>query len=322
MPDLYSLDLYEHEGHLHQLTGSLSADELLEQERYIRWPFDPDVHAIRAFVITEHRSRFGAPLAKVASLQDATLKVLQTVHRLDYAAAGERPVRLFFTYDPSRRSTRRLRGRDFAENFSTWLRTADADETLVEVPADDPASIAVAIRDLRTYLGRLRESLAGEADAATDPARVAAAAPVQRPLDGAAAHRQALSRDWPTAADVSRQLGSTAENASHRANQLRRDGQLLGVWLPPEQAYRFPAWQFGADGLPVPQLAELLALLRGPGGMAVPDRRTSGWGEVEWFLTPHALLDGASPAEVLASDPAHVLAVAQDEFQEPAHARW
>jgi hypothetical protein len=313
MPDLYSLDLYEHEGHLHQLTGSLSADELLAQERCIRRPLEPDVHAIRAFVITEHRSRFGAPLAKVASLQDATLNVLQTVHRSDYAAAGERPVRLFFTYDPSRRSTCRLRGRDFAENFSTWLRIADADETLVEVPADDPASIAAAIRDLRAYLDRLRESLAGEADTAAPPARAAAAAPAQR---------QALSRDWPTAADVSRQLGSTAENASHRANQLRRDGQLLGVWLPPEQAYRFPAWQFGVDGRPVLQLAELLALLRGPGGMAVQDRLTSGWAEVEWFLTPHALLDGASPAEVLASDPARVLAVAQNEFQEPADARW
>lgn len=321
MPDLSFIDLYEHDGHLHQLTGSVSADELLDAERYLRQPLDPAVHAIRAFVVTDHRSRFGAPLAKVASLQDAALNVLQVLDRSDYAVASEGRVRLCFTYDPTRRAARRLRGRDFAENVSTWLRTADVHETLVEVPADDPASIAVAIRDLRDYLGRVRESISGEAATAAAPARSTAAAPA-RPVDNAAARRVALSRDWPTAADVSRQLGSTAGNASHRANQLRRDGQLLGVWLPSEQAYRFPAWQFGGDGRAVPQLAELLSLLRGAGGMDTDDRLTSGWGEVEWFLTPHALLDGASPAEVLPHDPARVLLVAQEEFQEPADARW
>ncbi|ASK94778.1 hypothetical protein KWH04_17745 [Xanthomonas campestris pv. trichodesmae] len=157
--------------------------------------------------------------------------------------------------------------------------------------------------------------MAGETVAGPPP-------PGVRRADAAAVRRRHLSQAWPTAAEVSRQLGSTAENGSHRANQLRRDGQLLGVWLPSEQAYRFPVWQFGSDGRPVPPLVELLALLRGAGGMDTQDRLTSGWGEVEWFLTPHALLDGASPAEVLPHDPARVLAVAQEEFREPADARW
>ncbi|EJP77624.1 hypothetical protein [Stenotrophomonas muris] len=43
-------------------------------------------------------------------------------------------------------------------------------------------------------------------------------------------------------------------------------------------------------------------------------RRSTGWGEVEWLLSPHALLDGAAPAEVLVSDSASVLKAARAEF--------
>jgi len=42
----------------------------------------------------------------------------------------------------------------------------------------------------------------------------------------------------------------------------------------------------------------------------------SGWGETEWFLSCHTLLDGRQPAEVLRADPARVLAVAREEFSE------
>jgi hypothetical protein len=38
--------------------------------------------------------------------------------------------------------------------------------------------------------------------------------------------------------------------------------------------------------------------------------------EVEWFLTPHVLLDGESPVEVLQQDPQAVLEVARIEFIE------
>lgn len=134
------------------------------------------------------------------------------------------------------------------------------------------------------------------------------------PATASDVRRGELAQPWPTAIEVGRQLGSPPENGSHRVNRLRRAGRLLGVWLPSEQAYRYPTWQFGADGTAVPPFAELLILVRGPGGMNTHNRRTSGWGEVEWFLTPHVLLDGASPVEVLPHDPARVLAAAQEEF--------
>lgn len=48
-------------------------------------------------------------------------------------------------------------------------------------------------------------------------------------------------------------------------------------------------------------------LLREPDGL----RRGTGWGEAEWYLSPHALLHGAAPAAMLSADPARVMHAAQ-----------
>lgn len=89
----------------------------------------------------------------------------------------------------------------------------------------------------------------------------------------------------------------------------------------PVPCYCYPTWQVLPDGRPVVQMAEILTVLRElgsferePNGM----RRTTGWGEVEWFLSPHILLDGATPAKALAIDPQKVLQVARAEFDERA----
>ncbi|PNV26835.1 hypothetical protein xavtCFBP7764_21780 [Xanthomonas citri] len=44
-------------------------------------------------------------------------------------------------------------------------------------------------------------------------------------------------------------------------------------------------------------------------------RRSTYWGEVEWFLSPHATLDGAAPSQILAAAPCRVLRAACMEFQ-------
>ena len=65
----------------------------------------------------------------------------------------------------------------------------------------------------------------------------------------AAARRMKLASQWPTAAEVSRNLGSSAGNASHLATKYRRSGKLLGVYLPvPGGSWRCPQWQFQRDG--------------------------------------------------------------------------
>ncbi|HBZ46919.1 MAG TPA: hypothetical protein DEO93_06540 [Stenotrophomonas sp.] len=126
-----------------------------------------------------------------------------------------------------------------------------------------------------------------------------------------------LASQWPTAAEVSRNLGSSAGNASHLATKYRRSGKLLGVYLPvPGGSWRFPQWQFQRDGQPVMHLEEILKVLHEPGPFLDTDRRSTGWGEVEWFQSGHVLLDGHTPAEVLATHPHRVLAAAKAEFSE------
>lgn len=138
-------------------------------------------------------------------------------------------------------------------------------------------------------------------------------------VDDAPARRRAeLASTWPTAAEVSRKLDSSADNATDLATRLRREGKLLGVYLPsPSPYYRYPKWQFGEDGLPIRLLPEILAVLRNEGPFKMDaQRRTTGWGEVEWFRSRHALLNGERPADVLTTDPSAVLRAAQIEFGE------
>ena len=125
--------------------------------------------------------------------------------------------------------------------------------------------------------------------------------------EAAAARRRAeLSSSWPT-----------AEQVGQLATELRKSGQLLGVCVTePHHDYRFPIWQFQRDGQPVFHFAEILNILREHGIYLNNDLRTTGWGEVEWFLTPHVLLNGESPAEVLQQDPQAVLEAARMEFIE------
>jgi hypothetical protein len=94
---------------------------------------------------------------------------------------------------------------------------------------------------------------------------------------------------------------------------LRKAGELLAVWLPSDQRFLYPTWQFDERDNPIPEVVPLLALLRSPNGMGIGVPST-GWGEVEWFVSYHVLLDGLSPADVLVSDSARVLAIAREEF--------
>lgn len=141
----------------------------------------------------------------------------------------------------------------------------------------------------------------------------------QQVLIDAAEQRNALARGWLSAAQVGAAMGSECPLGDHRVGQLRREGKLVGVYLKhPRPSYRYPNWQFGPDGQPANSLSAILTVLRDFGPFEQePDglRRTTGWGEVEWFLSPHELLSGVLPASVLTLDPLRVLAIARVEFE-------
>lgn len=133
--------------------------------------------------------------------------------------------------------------------------------------------------------------------------------PANAPYDEHEEARRIASADWLDAASVAVRLGKVPGEVT----ALRKAGELLAVWLPSDQRFLCPAWQFDERGNPIPEVVALLELLRSPNGMGIGIPST-GWGEVEWFISYHVLLDGLSPAQVLVSDPAHVLAIAQEEF--------
>lgn len=122
-----------------------------------------------------------------------------------------------------------------------------------------------------------------------------------------------LAQGWLSSDEVATKLGSAAANLAQMAARLRREGKLLGVWVPAQQAYRHPPCQF-RDGELVPEMAALLSIL--------PPGNGSGWNRAFWLYLPHARLDGAKPADVFAIDPGRVLEAAGAEFAEDADARW
>lgn len=132
--------------------------------------------------------------------------------------------------------------------------------------------------------------------------------------------REALAADWISAAAVGTEIDSRAKNTSRLANRYRREGRLLGVWIRPQGRYLYPPWQI-KNGQPLPQMESLLALIRGPNGIA-GDWDTSGWEEVTWFYAPHRRLGGERPSDLMISDPDRVLEAARGEFREGRDARW
>jgi hypothetical protein len=68
--------------------------------------------------------------------------------------------------------------------------------------------------------------------------------------------RESLSGSW-----LSARLGI----GSHRLDAMRRAGELLGVRRPGGHDYLYPAWQFAADGRPLPVIPELIRAARGNG---------------------------------------------------------
>lgn len=133
-----------------------------------------------------------------------------------------------------------------------------------------------------------------------------------------AARRQALASEWLDEPTVDALIGARGATTQ----RFRREGRLLGAWIAPEHRYLYPPWQFTGEGQVIAAVQPILAILRSPKGMALSQPTSAGWEEMEWWLAPHVLLEGLSPAESLSADPERVLEVAEQQFSEDPDARW
>jgi len=133
----------------------------------------------------------------------------------------------------------------------------------------------------------------------------------RRSLDAASAQRRAeIAKSYLLECDVLTKL-----NIDHdELTALRKERKILAVWNQPESGFVYPPFQFNETGV-TSVLEPLLACLDG-------GRSGSSWGDIEWLMTPHVLLDAQTPAEVLPLDPARVLGAAKLEFSEHPDAGW
>lgn len=116
------------------------------------------------------------------------------------------------------------------------------------------------------------------------------------------------SESWLSSEDIAKHVRDAANESDARqyAYRLRQDGQILGVRH--ERWRLHPACQFGeVEGRLEPRavMAQLLKLL---------PTDDSGWTQAFWLFQPTGRLQGARPADVLASRPDDVLSAADKDF--------
>ena len=139
----------------------------------------------------------------------------------------------------------------------------------------------------------------------------------------AAMHREAINfRDellrnrWLDDYRVARSIGTppTVDARTFLAD-ARAAGLVLGVWSESQRQFLYPHFQFDRLGKLRPDVSKLLVVLPG-------DDDRGGWRRAFWLHSPHALLDGLSPAAVFLNDPDRVFKAAVEEFAGDCNSIW
>lgn len=117
--------------------------------------------------------------------------------------------------------------------------------------------------------------------------------------------RQAEARDLflrefttLTSQDVAALSGSTARNTAALASRWKSDGKIFA--LSAGRVDRFPAFQFGEDGKPLPIIARIIEIFQ--------DRNP--WALALWFASNSGWLGGRRPVDLLRERPDDVVEAA------------
>lgn len=242
-------------------------------------------------------ARLTQPHSRMRVLMESQLqRAPETPHWFIYDAARSR-LHAVDAHDGLQQALATLRAaRDIRRNGDVVVEVVNAQQLLDQVWRELEITVAPATMP------------AVEVDAVPALAYPAPMVAKARPTPAAAARqlREAfLDRGWPTSVAVGERLG--ANNPAQRAAELRAAGRLLGAWSARQRTYVHPECQFDDHGEPLPVVRELLRQLPVAGD-------DGGWRRVFWLCGPRDALDGRAPADLLASDPGRVLALAQAEF--------
>lgn len=173
-------------------------------------------------------------------------------------------------------------------------------------------------KNLLMLLDAIRRDQQGCQAQAPSPERSTANASKSGAHEEAIAFRNRLiAKGWPDGRRVAEMVGTGSTSNPHQyAARQRSRGALFGVWVATERSFRHPDFQFDDHGSIRPAVADLLTVL--PSN----DEDNHGWRRAFWLYSPHALLSGATPADVFVSDPERVIAVANEEFSGDPNVRW
>lgn len=142
---------------------------------------------------------------------------------------------------------------------------------------------------------RLLQMMTDEAPTGVlDEARVVQ---VQRQAE---ARRQFL-QEFPTltSQQVAEMSGSKASNAAAQANRWKTAGKIFALNVG--RGDRYPAFQFGEDGRPLPVIEQVLRNMEG----------RSPWAVALWFASHSGWLNGVRPVDHLADAPDEVVNAAR-----------
>lgn len=119
------------------------------------------------------------------------------------------------------------------------------------------------------------------------------------------------SGDWLTAAQLAELAGLSSRNPSAQPNKWKKRRQIFAI--SHNSSDYFPGYGLDADAgfRPLESLAKVIEVF---------GDHKDGWGLAYWFRSDNSFLGGKRPQDLLASSPERVIAAAQDEIQEVAHA--
>ncbi len=95
----------------------------------------------------------------------------------------------------------------------------------------------------------------------------------------------------------------TGKEVGERGQRWEEEGRAFSIERRGDRLY--PAFQFGPDGRPLPIVAQVLAHF---------PPSASAWERASWWVGGSGWLGGLRPIDLLASQPAKVLAAARSHF--------
>lgn len=118
------------------------------------------------------------------------------------------------------------------------------------------------------------------------------------------------SGDWLSAAELAQLAGLSPRNPSAQPNKWKKQGQIFAIHH--NGVDYFPGYGLDPDSSfrPLKAMAGIIAVL-------APHK--DGWGMAYWFMSVNSFLGGKRPQDLLRTDPARVLAAAEDEVMGIVH---